>query len=386
MTDTLPVPATPAAGSTPAALDTPARPAASRWIAGVVTALALAGAWLGWSAQQRLQQLESELVKRQEQSQDEAKEARLLAKQAQDSARDAVARSALLETRLAEVALQRGQIEDLVKTMSRSRDENLLVEVEASLRVAVQQATLTGSAEPLVAALQGADERIVRAQQPRLEPVRRALAKDLERLKSTRVADLSVLAVRLDDAIRMVDDLPLLSDPDSRTSGTDTEASRESRAAAARTGAPRKAGKEARAASQPASAAQDEARWSAKVLDWSQKAGQAVWEEARSLVRLTKINQPEAMLIAPQQAFFLRENLKLRLLNARLGLLSRQTATVTADIQAAQGAIRRYFDPQSRRTQALQNLLAEVATQSPQTRLPRPDDTLAALATLNAGR
>ena len=376
MTDTLTVPATTAV---PPAAPPPARSSATRWIVAAVALLAAGGAWLGWSAQQRLQQLESELVKRQEQSQDEAKEARLLAKQAQDNARDAVAKSALLETRLAEVTLQRGQLDDLVKTMSRSRDETLLVDVEANLRVAVRQATLTGSAEPLVSALQNADERLLRSQQPRLEPVRRAIAKDLDRLKSTRVADLSILAVRMDEAVRMVDDLPLLNEP-GKQSDRAAAASAPARANA------RKAAKAAHAASQAASSPDADPVWSDRVLDWSQKAGQTVWQEARSLVRLTRITQPEGMLIAPEQAFFLRENLKLRLLNARLGLLSRQTATANADIQSAQQAIKRYFDVQSRRTQGLQSLLADIAAQSPQTQLPRPDDTLAALATLSGGR
>lgn len=379
MTDTLTVPATTAV---PPAAPPPARASATRWIVAAVALLAAGGAWLGWSAQQRLQQLESELVKRQEQSQDEAKEARLLAKQAQDNARDAVAKSALLETRLAEVTLQRGQLDDLVKTMSRSRDETLLVDVEANLRVAVRQATLTGSAEPLVSALQNADERLLRSQQPRLEPVRRAIAKDLDRLKSTRVADLSILAVRMDEAVRMVDDLPLLSEPGKQSDRADAAAAA---SAPARANA-RKAAKAAHAASQAASSPDADPVWSDRVLDWSQKAGQTVWQEARSLVRLTRITQPEGMLIAPEQAFFLRENLKLRLLNARLGLLSRQTATANADIQSAQQAIKRYFDVQSRRTQGLQSLLADIAAQSPQTQLPRPDDTLAALATLSGGR
>jgi uroporphyrin-III C-methyltransferase len=379
VTDTLTVPATTAV---PPAAPPPARSSATRWIVAAVALLAAGGAWLGWSAQQRLQQLESELVKRQEQSQDEAKEARLLAKQALDNARDAVAKSALLETRLAEVTLQRGQLDDLVKTMSRSRDETLLVDVEANLRVAVRQATLTGSAEPLVSALQNADERLLRAQQPRLEPVRRAIAKDLDRLKSTRVADLSILAVRMDEAVRMVDALPLLSEPGKQSDRADAAAAA---SAPARANA-RKAAKAAHAASQAASSPDADPVWSDRVLDWSQKAGQTVWQEARSLVRLTRITQPEGMLIAPEQAFFLRENLKLRLLNARLGLLSRQTATANADIQSAQQAIKRYFDVQSRRTQGLQSLLADIAAQSPQTQLPRPDDTLAALATLSGGR
>jgi 2-dehydro-3-deoxyglucarate aldolase/4-hydroxy-2-oxoheptanedioate aldolase len=45
------------------------------------------------------------------------------------------------------------------------------------------------------------------------------------------------------------------------------------------------------------------------------------------------------MLIAPEQAFFLRENLKLRLLNARLALLSRQFDTAQADLSDALAAL-----------------------------------------------
>ncbi|HET6787859.1 MAG TPA: uroporphyrinogen-III C-methyltransferase, partial [Aquabacterium sp.] len=201
--------------SSPALTPVAARPLWSRWSWLAVAAVAATGVWLSWSAQQRVTQLESELVKRQQDSQSQAQEARLLARQAQDTARDAAARAALLDTRLAEVALQRSQVEDLIKSMSRSRDENLVVDIEAALRVAMQQASLSGSAEPLVSALQTADERLARTQQPRLDPVRRAVAKDLDRLKATRVADLPTLAIRLDEAIRLVDELPLLQAPTS---------------------------------------------------------------------------------------------------------------------------------------------------------------------------
>jgi uroporphyrin-3 C-methyltransferase len=101
---------------------------------------------------------------------------------------------------------------------------------------------------------------------------------------------------------------------------------------------------------------------------------------------VTRIDRPEAMLIAPEQAFFLRENLKLRLLNARLALLSRQTPTALSDLQAAQNMVNRFFDGQSRKAQILDGLLNEVLTQGAQTQTPRPDDTLAALTTLAATR
>jgi uroporphyrin-3 C-methyltransferase len=105
-----------------------------------------------------------------------------------------------------------------------------------------------------------------------------------------------------------------------------------------------------------------------------------LWAEVRRLVRVTPIDQPEAMLIAPEQAFFLRENLKLRLLNARLSLLSRQFDTAQADLRQAIGALERYFDRSSRRTGTAIDLLKQVSAQARQVVVPRPDATLTAIA------
>ena len=103
-------------------------------------------------------------------------------------------------------------------------------------------------------------------------------------------------------------------------------------------------------------------------------------------MRVTRIDHPDAMLLAPEQAFFLRENLKLRLLNARLALLSRQFDTVQSDLQGAQLALDRYFDRNSRRTGVAAELVKQVVAGAHQVGLPRPDDTLAALAAAGAGR
>jgi len=98
------------------------------------------------------------------------------------------------------------------------------------------------------------------------------------------------------------------------------------------------------------------------------------------LIRVTPIDQPEAMLIAPEQAFFLRENLKLRLLNARLALLSRQFDTAQSDLREALSVLERYFDRNSRRTTSAIDLVRQVSTQARQVVVPRPDATLAAIA------
>lgn len=346
------------APSTPRGEQRKARPlSVVAWL--VLGAVAVAGVWVALQARQRVQEIEQELVRRQSAAQEQVTEARMLARQAREAALEAAAKVALLEARVAEVAVQRSQIEELVQSMSRSRDENVLLDIDASLRVAQRQSLITGSAEPLVAALVQADERLARYDQPRLEGVRRAVARDLDRIKSVGVTDIAALTVKLDEATRLVDESALL-------------------AAAA-----------PRAASAPTPASAPEKASAAPAPTWRQAwdtFGRNLWAEIRSLVRVTPVEHPEAALLAPEQGFFLRENLKLRLLNARLALLSRQFDLARGDVLAAQRLLERYFDRTSRKVVLLGELLGQVAAQARHVNLPRPDETLAALAVAAAAR
>ena len=344
-----------------------------RWIAAgavLLAALCAAAVMYAWNTQQRVKGLEQQMVKRQEDSSAQAAEAQMLARQAQDNSRDAAAKVALLEARVAEAALQRTQLEELIQSMSRSRDENVLADVEASVRVAMQHAAITGSAEPLVIALKQAEERLARQNQPRLDGVRRAVVQDLERVRAAGAVDVSTLALRLDEVVRMVDELPLLSAPQPQR-GTSRQPARPPQPAAS-------AASGAEAVPDPAWIDLLGERWAA--------LGARVWDEVRRLVRVTPIDQPEAMLVAPEQAFFLRENLKLRLLNARLALLSRQFDTAQADLREVLAMLERYFDRGSRRTTGAIDLVRQVSAQARQVTVPRPDATLAAIAALTGGR
>ena len=359
----------------PVVATVPRGPLLWRWSGPVVlllTLLAIVAIALAWRADQRVRSTERELVKRQQDSTDRVAEALLLARQAQDGLREATAKVALLEARLNEVALQRGQLEDLVRSVARSRDENLVSDIESAMRAAVQQSALTGSAEPLVATLKQSDERLARANQPRLEPVRRAIARDLDRVKASSVADVATLSIKVDEVVRMIDELPLLSASEPRRDFAADD---------------RPVAEEAPAPDTPASGAEGIGdRLSRGLGHASRFFADNIWSEIRSLVRITPIAHPEAMLVAPDQVFFLRENLKLRLLNARLALMARQFDAAQADLKWAQGAIERYFNRGSKRTQIAADLLRQVAQQSRGAGVARPDDTLAALATAGAPR
>ena len=352
------------------------------WIAAVAFGVMSVAAFVSaWHTQQRVKSLEQELVKRQQNSQDDATEAKLLAKQALDSVREANGKLGVLDERVAESQMQRSQVEDLIQSLSRSRDENVLADVEAGLRVAMQQASLTGSTDPIVAILKQSDERLARYNNPRLERIRRAVARDLDRVRTASAVDVPSLTIRLDEAVRLVDELPLVSTPERATAAGRAAAASATSApasmrglAAARTGS---AASVATASLTPA--------WAASLQRaWDGFSG-PFFGELRQAIRVTSIEHPEAALMTPDQSFFLRENVKLRLLNARLSILSRQFDLAQADLQQAQTALDRYFDHSSRRVVAVSDLLRQVAAQAKQVSFPRPDDTLAAISAAVAG-
>jgi len=352
------------------------------WVAatafGVMSVAAFVSAW---HTQQRVKSLEQELVKRQQTSQNDATEARVSARQALDSVRDLNGKLGVLDERVAESQMQRSQVEDLIQSLSRSRDENVLADVEAGLRVAMQQAALTGSTDPIVTILKQSDERLARYNNPRLDRIRRAIARDLDRVRTASAVDVPSLTIRLDEAVRMVDELPLVSVPERATASGRAAAASANAASVATRGA---AGTRASAASVAASTAALPA-WVVSAQHAWEAFSVPFFSELKQAVRVTSIEHPEAALMTPEQSFFLRENVKLRMLNARLSILSRQFDLAQADLQQAQTALDRYFDHNSRRVVAVSELLRQVSAQARQVSFPRPDDTLAAISAAVAG-
>ena len=354
----------PAAGV--AASPTPARARGGRGgavtlLLAAVAAAALASSGLLW---QKLSAIQEQLARQSADAGAQAIEARTMARQAEELVRETAARLSVAEARVSEVALQRSQLEELMQSLSRSRDENLVVDIESAIRLAQQQAQLTGSLEPLVAALKSASQRIERAAQPRLAPVQRAIGRDLDRLTRATVTDTAGLLARLDDLVRQVDELPVVN-------------------AVAQAAATRRLAAAPAASSASASLNQGNLAWWQAAL---QRGWEVVRDEARGLVRVSRIDQPEAILLAPDQTFFLRENLKLKLLNARLGVLARQHESARADLAAATAALNKYFDPASRRTQNAASTLQTALASMKAAEQPRLDETLSALATAAAGR
>ena len=310
---------------------------------GVAAAIAIISAAMLW---QRLNNIQQQLALQSADSRSQAVEARTLARQADDVSRDTASRMSVMEARVGEVALQRGQLEELVQSLSRNRDDTMVGDIESAVRFAMQQSQLSGSPDPLVSALKIAQQRVSVSAQPRLAPLQRAIARDLDRIATSKSLDTAGLLARMDDVLRQIDDLPLQNDVLDKNA-------RRSAPARGRTG-------------QPAPA--------------------VVHEEARSLVRVRRIDYPDAVLLSPTQAFFVRENLKLRIMNARMALLGRQMNASRNDLAAAADAVHKYFDVSSRRGQQAAQQINQLQQAMQDVEVPRANDTLAALATAAAGR
>ena len=330
--------------------------AASAWTSRVVAALAVLGALGSATLWWQLDHIREQLARQTADSGSQAVEARAASKQAEELARETAAKLAVTDAKLAEVALQRSQLEELMQSLSRSRDENLVVDIESALRLAQQQSQLTGSVQPMMAALKSAEQRLTKVAQPRLAPLLRAIGRDIERIKASAVIDTPGLLMKLDELVRAVDALPLLN----------------------------AVGVTPAKAPPPPEASSSWAR--AISMTWWERVLGDIWNDALSLIRVSRIDRPEASLLTPEQSYFVRENMKLRLLNARLGLMARQFDAVQSDLALVTSDLSKYFDTQSRAGQSTLTLAREVWTQSRQTELPRIDDTLAALATAAAGR
>lgn len=361
-----------------------------QWLLALALVLAVLAVMMAGLLWQKVGFTQKELARRSQEGSTQATETRAMAAQAEAQVQELQARLTVAEVRLSEVSLQRSQLEELMLALSRSRDDNLVQDLESALRLAQQQTQLTGSVQPLLAALQAADERISRAAQPRLNPVQRAMARDVQRIRSTAVADVPSLVQRLDELVRRVDQWPVPNEVGPLATATRPKTVAPVKAPVH---APAKAGAKVPppvSSPVPIEAAEPVlSGWDSALLNWN-GFWRRVWEETtrsgRELIRVSRIDRPEAVLLAPEQAFFLRENLKLRLLNARLGLLARQMDAVQDDLKNIDAALARHFDTTSLEVAAAQAVVTQLRAELVSTQLPQPEESLAALAVAAGGR
>ncbi|GJG93459.1 fused uroporphyrinogen-III synthase HemD/membrane protein HemX [Cupriavidus pauculus] len=349
------------AAGTPFATHAPASHAGSRrnmtawWLVAVVVVLAIAGGffWL----QMRVEHLTQELARRQQSNDTLVQETRVLSKNAQDTVKELQAKVGALDGQVVEARDKQAALEQVYQDLMRNRDDWEIAEIQQLLTNAGQQLQLTGSVQVALAALQSADARLARSDKPQYNQLRRAIARDIARMKAVPDTDLTGAAIKLDESINQIDALPLLSGERmlDRVPGEN--------------GKP--AVPEAKGASAPA------ATGNVLTRTWDY-----VLAELGQVIRVRKVDDTNALLLSGDQGWFLRENVKLRLLNARLALLSRNEPVFRNDLAAAQAMIGRYFDTRSRRVQGVLTLLKQAQASAVSVSLPTMAESLGALRAL----
>ena len=331
-----------------------AAPPARRLTAGVAAAglaiLALLLLALHWyTSRSAVETLRQDVARRLAETVTHNKEGRVIADQAREASAEAQVKVGVLEARLAESQSQQIALEALYQDLSRNRDEWAFAEIEQSLLIASQQLQLAGNVKAALIALQNADVRLQRMERPQLTGLRKALNRDIDRLKALPFVDVVGIAVKLDNVAAAVDTLPLAMEvrpPEAATA----EASRD----------------------KPASA-------------W-QHFWREAWTELKQLVRVQNMDRPEMPLLAPAQTFFLRENLKLRLLGARLALLSRDQVSYKDDLKSAREWITKYYDTREKSVATALGTLRNLHDSEISIELPEIATTLDALRNLRIAR
>ena len=246
-------------------------------------------------------QMRAELGSRLAQLQNAMQQAQAAAQAATGQVQALDGRVAALERQQAGAQAQQAALQTLQRDMLRDRQEWKLVEIEHMLYAANDQLQTAGNVRGAILALEIANQRLTQQNDPRLLRLRAALGQDLAALRAVAQPDIPVISLQLSQLAQDVSAWPLVS-------------------SARRWAAPTQAGKAPTG-----------------VLD-------RLLADFRQLVQIHRLGGEEPALLAPQQGLYLRDNLRLRLLSARLGLLARDQAAFHQDIAAALLLTQRYFN------------------------------------------
>ncbi|MGE0802811.1 MAG: uroporphyrinogen-III C-methyltransferase [Lautropia sp.] len=367
----------------------------------LVVALAIAG-W--WYAQQRFLANERETARRVQEAEARAASLEEQIRSLRDSQAQLTKRSQTLESKIAESATQQEQMQSLYDELARTRGEGVLAEVEQAVVLANQHLELTGNVKAALLSLESAEKRLGDSDQSQAIGVRRLIVQDIERLRALPEIDLTRSAARLDEVINRVDRLPLLADaatPAAGAAAADAAAAVAAANAAAGTAANAAAGggSAGTAPAAPAAAAAPTAptaptapaeplsafeRLYARVVAGGARSLDAVREEFRNLVTIRRIDQPDELLMSPDQKRQARENLRMLLLNARLNLLNRHEALFRQDLGRAAGALQRLFDGENPEVRSALASLQSLQAQPLAVPLPSLADSIAAIRAARA--
>lgn len=279
--------------------------------------IAVALLWL--SSMKNIQNLEHELATKLDAFNEKNQQSLALAKNADTRSTEIAARSEILEEKYTESFDQQAALKALYQELANNREDRMLSDVEQLLVIANQQLQLAGNIKPALLALQAADTKLQGFDSTKAVQLRKSINQDIQRLQNLPLADITSISLKLGSLSQRVDQLALVSD-------------------------------------RHPNSAQNKVAHDLSNNPW-RKLTQEIWQDIKGMVRIERIDHPELPLLTPEQNFFLRENIKLHLLTARIALLRHDEVTYKSDLLAAQSAISLHFDV---RESLIQNTLDEI--------------------------
>lgn len=319
------------------------------WAILALLAIILAG-WQWFETRVRLADTEQAITRRLGEGAASNQESRQAVLEAREQIAAQQAKIAALENKLAEFQGQTAALQTLYSELARSRDDATLLEIEQAVTLAAQQMQLAGNVRAAVLALQTADAKLARLDRPQFLPLRKALGRDLDRLRALPFVDLPGISLKIENIVNSIDAMTLATDERPR---------------------PAERAKPRAATPEP---------------PWWQRLGSDAWQEVKGLVRIQRFDRADPVLLAPGQRFFLRENLKLRLLNARLALFARDQWTYRNDLKAARDWLETHFDARDKGVQSALTALRQVSATDINIELPNLSESLTALSSFKSAK
>lgn len=302
----------------------------------LLSLIAVALLWL--SSMKNIQNLKHDLATKLDAFNEKNQQSLALAKNADTRSTEIAARSEILEEKYTESFDQQAALKALYQELANNREERMLSDVEQLLVIANQQLQLAGNIKPALLALQAADTKLQGFDSTKAVQLRKSINQDIQRLQNLPLADITSISLKLGSLSQRVDQLALVSDrhPNSAQNIVAPDLSNN---------------------------------------PW-RKLTQEIWQDIKSMVRIERVDHPELALLTPEQTFFLRENIKLHLLTARIALLRHDEVTYKSDLLAAQSAINLHFDVRESLTQNTLDEIKGLTTNRISTELPDIEQSL----------
>ena len=309
----------------------------------VIALLTLAWQWV--NTRQRFNEVEKSLSQKLEDYQANNQQSLALAKQAEERSTQANARTVILEQKLEESRDQQDVLQTLYDQLAENREATAVAEVEQLLTIANQQLQLVGNVKSALLALQAADKRLEPLNLPRANQLRETLGLEIENLRELPQVDVLGMSAQLDTLANLCASIPLISE--------------------------RQPTLNAKAAQQNTAKTPHQNTW--------QKIAYPIWEDIKSLVTVERIDKPEPPLLSVDHEFYLRENLKLRLLTARVALLQHDESSYKADLATVSRWIIQYYDAKHPNALKAFKLLKQLSGNNIDIELPQLTESIAAV-------